>query len=96
LTNFVYLLSTYNEHGSEDVRATLDKTKVRSLFLKHYALSVRTDHTPEVKEHFSRQNKEALNKLEKILSNENMEASPDPINLYNGWGGPQLHIVELE
>jgi hypothetical protein len=76
----VYLISCYGEHGSEDVKATLDKTKVRDLLITH----------PEMRgEPLDDEYEQSLKRL--------LEADePTESDLGRGWGGFQLHIIELE
>lgn len=76
-----YLISRYDEYGSEDVRGTLDKSKVRELLVTHPA----------------RRNRPLEADYEAKLA-ELLEADEpvDGTDLGHGWGGFQLHIVELE
>ena len=73
-----YILSDYNEHGAENVVATLDKTKVMEL----------------MKSNFQWVNQEDIDKLEYYLEID--KPSKDANNLAVGWGGIQLHIIELQ
>lgn len=74
----VYLLSDYNEHGSENMIGTTDKSKVMQL----------------MKDNFSFFNQQDVDELEWLLEKD--KPSKDPDNLSNGWGGIQLHILELK
>lgn len=73
----VYLLSDYNEYGSENVVGTMDKSKVMEL----------------MKSNFSFWSEDNSDELIKTL-NEDV-ASTMPYTLGKGWGGVQLHIIEL-
>lgn len=82
----VYLISTYNEYGAEEVRATIDKAKVESLLLTHPTYIKIQPNQFEEEEHPIERLKYTLEKDEVI----------DGLDLTSGWGGFQLHIVELE
>ena len=73
----VYILSTHEEHGAEDVRATLDTLKLY-----------------EMLNDFAPTSEERAKLAELVKAN---ILNPDfGSSLGNGWGGVQLHIVELE
>ena len=76
----VYILSTYDEYGAEDVRATLDKSKVEALLQSHPRLSALTDYP--------------IKKLRALLEVDCCDVKGTDIT--EGWGGFKLHIVELE
>lgn len=69
----VYLLSVYEEHGAEDVRATTDISRLPAMLAEMGYESPR---------------------LEKLLATG--EIYKNGQNLCIGWGGPQLHVIELE
>lgn len=75
----VYLLSDYKEYGSENMAGTMDKSKVIELLTNNF--NYISDKT------------EYCEKLE-ILLEEDI-SSKDPVDLGKGWGGVQLHIIEL-
>ena len=77
----VYLISLYDEYGSEQVRATLDLSRVRELLDTH----------PERRK--GPLPKEYEKNLTELLGK---NEAGGPWNLGHGWGGFQLHIVELE
>jgi hypothetical protein len=77
----VYLISNYGEYGSEAVRATLDKSKVRELLATH----------PDM--HGEPLPKDYEQSLKRMLEADELADGHD---LGRGWGGFQLHIVELE
>ena len=77
----VYILSTYQEDGAEDVQATLDKSKITQL-LKN--LSVKYDGPMDFEEE----------KLKVVLEND--QSNQLGHKLSDGWGGVMLHIIELE
>jgi hypothetical protein len=76
----VYMISCYDEDGSTDVRATLDKGKVRGLLETH----------PELHSGIS---EEYDKRLTELLA---ADKPVDGADLGRGWGGFQLHIIELE
>lgn len=77
----VYLLSHYDEYGSEDVVGTLDKSSVIDL-LRNFSSGVYFD--------------EANKKLRELLLDDGLVTSYYPIDLMTGWGGPQLHVIPLQ
>ena len=87
----VYLLSTYEEYGAENVQATLDPAKLPAMIAAHYddwALAV--PHLVELRD-------EAIAALAKLVHEGLPDtAATDGIALHEGWGGMQLHIVELQ
>lgn len=72
----VYILSTYDEHGAENVKASLDKEKM----IAHIKGTDMTVDEMQV----------AMNAI-----TEDEIISTNGLNLGSGWGGYQLHIVEL-
>lgn len=81
----VYILSTYEEHGAEDVKATLDRDRVPALLLSYSPYS-RWGEAP-----FDVDFSKELERLKELLS----EDAPGEYELSVGWGGWMLHIVEL-
>ena len=84
-SRYVYLLSHHHEYGSADVRATINRDEVMSLF---------EDYTNEGwgEPDEDRKTLEAL--LE--TSDEELHIGGNPHNLMRGWGGVQLHVVKIE
>jgi hypothetical protein len=80
-SQFVYLLSTYDEHGSEEVQATLDRSTVRAMLRVGF---------PYTGEHESASLAEAMSEQDSAL------AERSPVNLSDGWGGIQLHVVRID
>lgn len=76
----VYIISWYEENGAQGVRATLDKNKVSELVSTH----------PEHRHPLSKEYELTLKSLLEA------DAPIDGQDLGKGWGGFQLHIVELE
>ncbi len=74
----VYLLSDYNEHGSENVVGTMDKNKVVELLQTKFPFWAQDD----------------AEELKKLLEED--VPSTMPYTLGKGWGGVQLHIIELQ
>ena len=85
----VYILSDYGEYGSEHVVATLDKSKVELLAEKYWGC-VDLDRLQYASGHPTAR-EELLGLLEADTANKE-----SGIDLFFGWGGVQLHIVELE
>ena len=82
---YVYLLSTYGEHGAEAVHATLDRAKLPAALADLIGSHFRyTDPS------------EWQSDLQKLLVQDDEElAAHDGDNLSEGWGGIQLHVVDL-
>ena len=85
----VYILSVYEEHGAEEVVATLDKSHVEIMMDKYFS-TCGLDETdgPKLGE-FRATPRETLRRVLK-------EDTTGKFNLQDGWGGIQLHVVELE
>ena len=78
----VYLLSDYEEHGAENVEATLDATKLYGMLEER------------IKDYRDEQYKEKMREnLKKYLSEFD---ELDGRDLGSGWGGIQLHIVKIQ
>ena len=85
----VYLLSDHGEDGSEDVVATLDKSKVEGLAEKYFG-RYGMDKPQYASGHPTM--REALLGLLSL----DLQTKENGTSLCYGWGGPQLHIIELE
>ncbi len=84
-SRYVYILSTYDEYGAEDVVATLDRDRLVHLCDIHWAEAFKTS-------------AEGHDELVKLLAEKTDEtlANGDGWNLHLGWGGVQLHVVKLD
>jgi hypothetical protein len=82
--SIVYIISTYDEYGAENVVATLDKSRVPLMLEENWPSE-------------GPQKSEDLACLVKILLKPDVEllARRDGYNLSKGWGGFQLHVVKL-
>ena len=89
----VYMLSTYGEYGAEDVRATLNRANLVGM-IQGWDMG-RSKWPAAALEEWKA---EAIAGLEKAL--ERFDANPtigsEGQNLQSGWGGMQLHVVELD
>ncbi|WP_143002372.1 hypothetical protein [Nitrosospira sp. Nl5] len=74
----VYILSFHEDRGAEDVRATLDPSKLRVMLADMCA----------------RYDPEDQDRLAQALSSE--KCPREGIRLTRDWGGPTLHIADLE
>lgn len=86
---YVYMMSTYGEHGAENCRATLDRGMLPTILSRYYDGRNGYDHVLT----------EATSRLETILrkSDEDLSTNVDGTNLtYDGWGGVQLFVIALE
>ena len=86
MADYVYLLSVYDEHGSESVRATLNRRFLPELLVRPWGRWVPSE--------------KYVKRLAEILQSPDTDlAGKDgamPRDLGDGWGGPQLHVVRLE
>lgn len=87
----VYTLSIHNEDGAEELVATLDKTKLHQMCKDNYH-NVKSEWSEETKKYISQNNKDELDKLTKVLEKDEL----GKYNISKGWGGIQVHIVELQ
>lgn len=80
----VYILSTFQEDGAEEVKATLYKSHVIDMF-KSYNMD------PNSK--FLARDDEVV-EIEKLLEID--KPNPSGYSIGKGWGGYMLHIIELD
>jgi hypothetical protein len=89
----VYMLSTYGEYGAENVRATLDRGKLVGM-IQSWDMGQSKWQAAELEAWKT----EAIAGLGKAL--ERFDANPtmgsEGQNIHSGWGGMQVHVVELE
>lgn len=78
----VYILSTYEEHGAQDVKATLDRTKVPEILQSWSCADGWADTVARA----------AAPLAELLAADELVDGAP----LGTGWGGFKLYIVELK
>ena len=78
---FIYMLSDYGEYGSDNVVATLDKSIVAQLLMEHWPHAF----------------DECIKELARLLDEdeEKLAKTKTGHDLEGGWGGVQLHIIEL-
>ena len=94
---YVYLLSFYGEHGSEEVKATLDRGRLHAM-IDSYDLSK----SPIDSDAYHKALDEMLLDGDDVLSasrtycDDSKTQGPMPHNLSDGWGGMQLHVVRLD
>lgn len=74
----VFILSTYDEYGAEDVQVTLDRSLLCKMITKYFRFG----------------SGEEQRKLMDILDGDDNNIIGKH-NLSHGWGGIQLHVVEL-
>lgn len=81
---YVYLIGNHHEYGSENLRATLDRSRVLELWASWASANGFAG------------DEYAESHLKELLQQEDTELCGDnsPHNL-SDWGGPQLHVVEL-
>lgn len=79
----VYILSDYEEHGAENVCATLDRGLLIALLRRNWP-----DPTAEAWRN------EAERSLHALLQQTDEDLVGEH-NLHDGWGGVQLHVVRL-
>ena len=96
----IYLISHYDEYGSEDVRGTADRDALPA-FIDGYVRNVwlpacrfRGEARPDENEIATLAVDEALKQLGGVLPK--AEANPgDHFDLGGGWGGLQIHVVDV-
>ena len=85
----VYILSVYEEYGAEEVVATLDKFHVEVMMDKYFStcgLDERDGHK------FGELRETPRETLRRVLN----EDTTGKLIIQRGWGGIQLHVVELD
>lgn len=91
MSQYVYILSDYEEHGAKNVTATLDRARLNEVMSENW---------PEAHfKHGGREEwlQEARTKLEDLLQETDEElAETERHNLHHGWGGMQFHVVKLK
>lgn len=100
----VYLLSTYDEYGSEGMEGTADPKIldgmlwVRSMSGEVPAWADNPDKIAHYRLRCREWYEEAKSGLEKALAKVAAgDFQPgEPINLHHGWGGVQLHVIDLQ
>jgi hypothetical protein len=90
---YVYILSTYAEHGATDATATLDRAKLADMMDANWPLA--GDEYPEYLKTWLAEAKAGLSKELLQTDEELSQRGRDGINLQSGWGGMQLHVVKL-
>lgn len=90
---YVYLLSIYDEYGSEQVRATTDRLALPALLKRPWHVPGSRGRDPS---------DASISGLAELLATPDSALSGDwghgamPHNLTDGWGSFQLHVVLLE
>ena len=95
----VYILSSYGEYGAENVRATLNKEHLPNIFDirdNEVIYECREENFTEknLNEIIETLKEERATLLELLQSDEIIQKSGQDLAI--GWGGFQLHIIELE
>lgn len=84
---YVYLLTSYDEHGAENVHATLNRDAVVALHDAAFKSIFRSDDFV----HHAARLKEFLSKPDEILS-----TNRNGWNCSVGWGGLMFYVIALE
>ncbi len=88
---YIYILSDYEEHGAENVTATLDRSRLLGMVEENWPFrkGSREQHDDWIMR--------AKAGLEKHLQKTDKElvSTRDGWNCHDGWGGMQLHVVKL-
>lgn len=102
---YVYLLSDYDEHGSDNVHATTNREDVLPMFerltatdLSDAPIWVKTEQQKEAYlARVANYRAEAVATLTELLTQpDEVLAEQQKHGLLSGWGGHQLHVVKLE
>jgi hypothetical protein len=88
---YVYILSDYEEHGAENVCATLDRGRLHQLVDKNWPPPHNSTASKEWTAEAHAGLEEHLKKSDDVLS-----SKTSGWNCHSGWGGMQLHVVELK
>lgn len=94
---YVYILSTHDEYGAEDVHATLDRNRIIPMIdgWFNWDQSPPPPTSPQGLYRADYKN-EAREKAKRLLEkNDETLAKGQKYELLSGWGGLQLHVVEL-
>lgn len=93
--NLVYILSTYEENGAEDVTATLDRSCLLDMIDQNWFYEEIKGSYEKRKQRHEEWITEAKDNL-KILLRKSDEELVGVWDCHDGWGGMQLHVVRLE
>ena len=86
----VYLISTYDEYGSEGMRGTSSTDDLPRLIRDYFNSIAASWPAPDREQHIS----ELLEALPQVILD--AKASPgEPQDLTDDWGGPQLHVIDV-
>jgi hypothetical protein len=99
---YVYMLSDYDEHGSENCAATLDRNRLLSMIDENWPkidFNSRPAYASNPQFYADRQlqwMEQAKASLTKLLDQTDEDlAQGSGHNLHDGWGGAQLHVIKL-
>jgi hypothetical protein len=100
LVRYVYILSTYEDYGAEDVSVTLSRDRLPEM-LKKYQMDITkepcSNWTKDNQDRYATQMATECQTLGALLKRRDTElAAQDGHNLSHGWGGVQLHVVPLD
>lgn len=100
--SYVYILSCYDEHGAEDATATLDRSRLPDMLKENWPEPTEVDwSSPKPhwrQEYHKKWIEDALQALTELLKITDEELAVDRTcghNLHTGWGGIQLHVLQL-
>lgn len=97
MKQYVYMISSYDEYGSEGVVATTNRDKLLGMLDGYYDLDptkLSGNRLKAITLAVSEDKQTLMSLLEK--SDEELARSSSGYNLGKGWGGTQLHVVELQ
>jgi len=99
MSQLVYILDEYEEHGPENITATLDKTKIRSIIenwpMDKFVFHGFGDKVALEKKHIEN-HKIYIDKMLEYFDKITDFDTVGECDLGPGWGGLQLHVVELK
>lgn len=91
----VFMLSHYDEYGAEDVRITEDKEMIPELIKEMCLLGITEEH--KLYDRVLEGVGEAISNLESLGDLDGLDFTEEKgHDLQRGWGGVQLHILELK
>ena len=95
---YAYLLNNYDEHGPENCRLTLDRSKNADIVSDWYTPAgvYQEPEYDEWRRTLEENRVKALETLEDILSNPDAQLARDGhIDLGDGWGGLQITVIPI-
>ena len=91
----VYILSEYEEHGAEKVTATLDRSCLMNVIDQNWPYQEKEGEWKGQRQIYKDWITEAKDHLKVLLQKSDEELVGGGWECHDGWGGMQLHVIEL-